>query len=474
MTFHVIAIFLFFMVIFLVQPFYSTEYFRFGPPFVVENVRVTSWLTWTALVLCLMASRFICDLSEACFAVVTPSTAADIPVYVFVLRDGIVLAAEFLRILLNFFLINSQVSFVVLVAAVDVPLRHFMHEEAERLAPRWRGMHNRFILLVALEVLCLSLGVVVLDLQRSSYMNVGPPIAPFSILLDTDLQYFAVILFVFCEQFFARYTETVTSQWRKEILLGSKVKAAEEFQTTRMGAYAIVFISQSYAWLRYMFIINFMFQQFFFVLIYYLAAYFSSMTLRLWTFSFWKMKYILVLQMFEIIIITLFVVFFAPWGDAYFSWPPPLVIFDLEVTSQTPVTLLLLFVVFLRIGGTLHEQIAEVDIGNGVMHNHKNNSGIEDSEDTETSSDYVSLYIVVTTVHFWLNNMILMQFILQNVSFVVICAVVDLLLLLFVCSDAVNRLNYRIVAHVKETFMRENRFDFRKNEMQARQEAKKK
>jgi predicted small integral membrane protein len=437
---HVVGIVLFFVVIFAVEPFYTTVFYDFGPPFVVNGVRSNSWVTWTAIVLLLMFSRVICDLSEACFRVMTPEKNPRRSLLYFAARDGIVLLAELLRMIFIYLMLQSQISFVVFAAAIDVVTRYLMANNIEYLRDRWKEYQDLLVMLLPLEICLLLLGILILGLETQEFARVGPPIKPLGILLDTNLEYIALHVFVFGDQLFSKFSETLVTRWRMETLLSGRVKDKKEFKTGKLGAYVIVFVSMSFQWTRSMFIINFMFQQLFFVFTYFVAGYAALLIRRFWEFEFGRIWLVLLLEAIEIVFVVTFISVFAPWGSDYFSWPPPMTIFDLRIESSQTMSILLAFVAFIRVGATLHENVTENDIDSGII--------IEDLS-APIASTFVPLYVVVTTAHYWLNNMILMQFILQNISFIVICAAVDIVLLLLITTVAIVRTEERIVAHAK-------------------------
>ena len=459
LSLHVVGIALFFVVIFAVAPFYTTAYYRFGPPFVVNGVRNNSWVTWTAIVLLLMCSRLICDLSEACFRVMTPASSAERGILYFAARDGLVLLAELLRMIFIYLLLQSQVSFVVFVAFIDVVTRYLMANNIEYLKDKWKLYQDWLVMLLPLEICLLLLGILALGMNTQDFMRVGPPVRPLDILLDTDLEYTALQVFVFVDQLFSKFSETLITRWRMEVLLSGSVKKASDLQTGKLGAYAIVFVSMSFEWTRAMFIINLMFQQLFFVFTYFAAGYAALLIRRFWQFEFKRVWMILLLEAIEVALIITFISIFAPWGSDYFSWPPPMVVFDLRIESKQTMGLLLAFVAFIRLGATLHENVTENDIDRGII--------IADLT-PPIASAFVPIYVAITTVHYWLNNMILMQFILQNISFVVVCAAVDIVLLLLITTVALGRTEERIVAHHKFDILSNVRQSVRNLESAAR------
>jgi hypothetical protein len=459
LSLHIVAIALFFVVIFAVEPFYKTVFYDFGPPFVVNGVRSSSWVTWIAIVLLLMCSRLLCDLSEACFRVMTPEKNVGKSQLYFAARDGLVLLAELLRMIFIYLMLQSQISFVVFVAFIDVVTRYLMANNIDYLRDRWKQYQDMLVMLLPIEICMLLLGILILGLYTQEFTRVGPPIRPFDILLDTDLEYVALHVFVFVDQLFSKFSETMLTRWRMETLLSGRVKEKSEFKTGKLGAYAIVFVSMSFQWTRAMFIINLMFQQLFFVFTYFVAGYAALLIRRFWTFEFQRIWLILLLEVIEIVLIVTFISIFAPWGSDYFSWPPPMTIFDLRVESKQTMGLLLAFVAFIRLGATLHENVTENDIDSGII--------VADLT-PPIASTFVPVYVAVTTTHYWLNNMILMQFILQNISFVVICAAVDIVLLLLITTVAIGRTEERIVAHTKMKVMLNTRQSIRSLEGTAR------
>lgn len=287
---------------------------------------------------------------------------------------------------------------------------------------------------------------------QSNYFQFHPPFAVFGRVFKQKEKYAFIIIFVFIDQILASLLNFIVGPYVNTNIMNASAK----FTDIRYGVKGARFIYLSrkiFQWIRTMFVLNFTLSQFiffFFIII-------ADTIITIWLtdralanrqnsyelahpevpkqkkttnrvlqyareLQISPMQIVLVVWL-EMIIVILVMIFQFDIQDrlTYFNMPPPLTIFDVVMTSLSPISFVFLYAFVDRIIFTLTTEITFPYISNVI-------SACDPSEDYRY--DYYELMFIMTAndITNWIRRIVGFNFLLSNVSLVIIEGGTDIIL----------------------------------------------
>lgn len=304
-----------------------------------------------------------------------------------------------------------------------------------------------YIQLVAYIMVFYGTGVL-----QSNYFQFHPPFAVFGRVFKQKEKYAFIIIFVFIDQILASLLNFIVGPY----ISTNVMNASSKFTDIRYGVKGARFIYVSrkiFQWIRTMFVLNFTLSQFiffFFIII-------ADTIITIWltdralanrenTYELTHpdvpkrkkttnrvLQYARELQIsplqivlvvwIEMIVVILVMIFQFDIQDrlTYFNMPPPLTIFDVVMTSMSPIAFVFLYAFVDRIIFTLTTEITFPYISNVI-------SACDPSEDYQYN--YYELMFIMTAndITNWIRRIVGFNFLLSNVSLVIIEGGTDIIL----------------------------------------------
>jgi hypothetical protein len=112
-------------------------------------------------------------------------------------------------------------------------------------------------------------------------------------------------------------------------------------------------------------------------------------------------------------------------ASSYFQWIREVVVFDNTIKGESMVIMLLTYVGLYRAGATLYNDVITPDFTNWIY---------ADAPHLGYSAERNLFILVITRVDFWFRYLLLIQFALSNVYFIIVSAAVDIPLSLVVMA----------------------------------------
>lgn len=454
-------------VIFPVTGIVESVFFRFGPPFVVLDIKIASVPMFLLLATWVIIDRAFAVFSTVCFRRMY-TLYADNQLYSFIIR-AVDLSVNGIRTIFTYILLYSQFSFLIISAVPDIVATYYM---SKYVITRQRALDAYYDAVLYLSVLAIIVFLAfmhALGFVESSYFHVGAPVLPFGILLTSDFQFAVAVFFVFVDATLYDYLQAKFEYFKQHVLYNTTAKTRDDLVFKNDATiYFIVATATSYQWVRNVFVLNFLFSQFTFTFVY-LAAKIVSYGLQQYSSnevqSIRVIPRLLVLFLAEIIGVIIVVNDLDPWGLPFFQWPPPLPFFDVEIYKTLHINLVLVYVVYKQMCVSLYNNITKNDIDNSYHYGYYIMSA---------SPEEVTFFEVCNRLHYWINDMVLVQFAIRNISFIVVSAIGDIFVIVVVTAKSLRFSDILIAANARFNRYVTQKRDPRVNELKRRQQEEEK
>jgi hypothetical protein len=439
---QIIGILFLLVVIFPVTGIVNSSFFKFGPPFVVLDIRITSVPTFLLLTAWVIIDRIFAVFSYECFRRMS-RVYGDDKIKMFIVKT-VDYSVNGIRTIFTYILLYSQFSFLIISAVPDIVTTYYM---SKYIITRRRSLEEYYDLVLYFSVLSIIIFLAfmnALGYVDSFYFHIGAPVLPFGILLSSDFQFSVAVFFVFVDAMLYDYLSSKFEYFKQHVLCNTIAKERSDLVFENNATiYFIVATATSYQWIRNVFVLNFLFSQFTFTFIYLAAKLVSYGFQQYETDEIKSIRVIpqlLLLFTAELVGVVIVVNSLNPWGLPFFQWPPPLPFFDVEIHKALHINLVLVYVVYKQMCVSLYNNITKNDIDNSYHYGYYL---------LNASSEEVTFFEVCNRLHYWINDMVLVQFAIRNISFVVVSAIGDIFVIVIVTAKSLRFSDILISANAR-------------------------
>lgn len=460
---QIIGILFLLAVIFPVTGIVNSSFFKFGPPFVVLDIRITSMPVFLLLASWVIIDRIFAVFSSECFRRMSYVYGND-RTQMFIIK-AVDYSVNGIRTIFTYILLYSQFSFLVIAAVPDIIATYYM---SKYVITKRRNLEEYYDVVLYFSVLAIIVFLAfmhALGYVDSPYFHVGAPVLPFGILLSSDFQYSVAVFFVFVDAMLYDYLSSKFDYFKQHVLCNTIAKTRSDLIFENNATiYFIVATATSYQWIRNVFVLNFLFSQFTFTFIY-LAAKLVSYAFQQYASddinSIRVIPQLLVLFTAELIGVVIVIDSLNPWSLPFFQWPPPLPFFDVDIYKTLHINLVLVYVVYKQMCVSLYNNITKNDIDNSYHYGYYL---------LKASSQEVTFFEVCNRLHFWINDMVLVQFAIRNMSFIVVSSIGDIFVIVVVTAKSLNFSEILIAANARFNKYRTQKRDPRDKEKLRREQ----
>jgi len=462
----------------IVPIFSSHAYFGFGAPIAIAaDPLTTETITHNSVIVgiafFLMVDRFVTLAAEEAVA----HTAKAPP-----LMKYVMIVTYYMRYGIHIVFLRTQITFVIATVVADIlgfmlfkwnsiNRRLFSTDDIRSNYP----MSEHWVLMLltliqVIEIPCFFVVYMFAGLfDAGLYFEIGPPLVVFSSsVIGSKVVYWLIILLSFFDMFLSCAVRNNIESWSSGTLQNSD-KGHEELGMPVWEARLVSASRMVMYYIRVMFVYSFLTTQYFFIIVYIIAdmlatviydyrceernrrlekkrtamkleserqeeegttrdrlLHLQEMTRRRDAESDHDSTKIILLAMFQTMetILLMVVILISHWfSEKYFEWGSHIVIFDVHITSQPQIKLLMAYVAFDRISATLYNNVILPDFNNWL---YTPASEYDGKNLSKVYSRWRMLAILtVMRINNWFRFVIQIQFILSNYAFVVIAAAVD-------------------------------------------------
>jgi hypothetical protein len=412
-------------------PFFYGPYFDFGAPLNIMTTTVSGAEIYTALVNnAVFVAVLLFVVFDRSVATLYEEVSALRPDAPGMLGKAIASVVHWLRYALTLILLRAQVTFLIAYVVIDIIVfyvmktqavarRMFSRDGAGAEGGRDTLMIQALLFAQVIELPCFMVIFLVTGIFQTNYFVIGPDLIIFSQVVTSLPAYVIIAIISFADQFLASYVRNVIDDWHVTVLQNAS-KGHDDDVLTRAEAICIFVVKRLIMWLRVIFVVNFMLSQFFFVIIYAVADLAATLVVAATSSARSKQTIILIMvaQAAETLILLIVLIIPRFIDITYFRWLREATIFGNVISGQNLIALLLTYVGFERIGATLYNDVVVPDYTNWLYGGAKHMG----------YSFYVNIMVLgVTRFDYWIRFLMLIQFVLSNVYFVVISAGVDII-----------------------------------------------
>ena len=453
-------------------PIFDGAFFSFGAPvFLDDETTVHSNVIFSVMILFTIYARVLATISEEVGAWVTtalpPLAGArgttqkerDRRYWMIMLTRVVGSIMYWLNYAYSLLMVRSQISFTIALVFADLGVYALGKHTSIMHRLRGRVMDARsfesvlavvtFAQIVAIP--CFFVVFQVTGLTMSPYFVVGPKLLIFSTIIDNPAEYAFIVVIAFVDQLIASFVRNIIDDWHTSYLQNTE-RTHDEMILSRSEGVCIFMLKRFMAWLRILFVLFFLVSQFLFVVIYTLADVVATVitTHRALTATTkaggagdraageqarTDIIVLAVVQAAETLLLLLTLVLTNLVDTAYFSWIREAVIFGNVISGQSIIVLLLVYIGIERVGATLYNDIILPDYTNWI-YGASPAPGPDPQPGAPAAnvrrggySHLTNLVILsVTRIDYWFRFLMLIQFVLSNVYFVIPAAVVDIIL----------------------------------------------
>ena len=295
---------------------------------------------------------------------------------------------------------------------------------------------------LALQILCVPLFWCLYEitgLTQSAYFHVGAPLAVFGNVVTGTAAYAYIFAACFLVTLNSAFFDCVVADWHTSYLQNPAV-GHEELLLTRAEARGMFTMQRLVRWLRQIFVYQFLVAQFPFVLAYMAAEAVAALVTTHYGLlaradpqARWRWRtatrdlvvWLSYAQAAEALVIVLVVVLPQYANNAYFSWVRAADLFGNTIVHSNQIAIIFVLLALTRLSATLYSDIIVPDYTNWLY---------ADSQLLKYSHAAHLFILGATRVDYLLRFLLLIQFVLANVYFVVVAAAVDIVVGLLVVN----------------------------------------
>jgi hypothetical protein len=354
-------------------------------------------------------------------------------------------------------MVRSQISFTVALIFADLGVYAIGKHTSILYRLRGRVMDPKsferilgvvtFVQILAIP--CFFVIFQITGLTTSPYFVVGPKLLIFSTVIENPAEYAFIVVIAFVDQLIASFVRNIIDDWHTSYLQNTE-RTHDEMILSRSEGVCIFMLKRFMAWLRILFVLFFLVSQFLFVIVYALADVLATVitTHRSLTApdgapsgaaaaenTRTHIIVLAVVQAGETLLLLLTLILTGLVDTTYFSWIHHAVIFGNDISGESVIVLLLVYIGIERVGATLYNDIILPDYTNWIYGaspapgpDPQPGAPIPELRRGGYSHLTNLLILSVTRVDFWFRFLMLIQFVLSNVFFVIPAAAVDIVL----------------------------------------------
>ena len=479
-TYQVAAMYFFIVIAYAVLKIMSPAYFTFEGKFTVMGVTTDSEAVKVAILIFFLYDRLLCNLSDEIQMRGVKGDKDMTPHAVFlndICISLVTIVVNVMRYAMLIIFIKAQFSFAFFIVLFDVTACALVKYKTVAFnGVPWVFENANLSLYVCMfeiaEIPMFLLIFQICGLFNGAYFDFGPPLVVFDETISHTATIVLIVILVFVDRAIqTAYTNNIDSWFHNKM---QHTRAGKDEIGLGNNEMRYVYITREIMyWLRISFVINFLFAKYYFVFVYIAAEiiptciYIARKNATKTIFDKFdneetKFQYepveegleieqlasggvvdegvvdkkkqevretkrrILMfasIQLIETVYIIIIIVVPNWIKTMYFRWPSFIVIFDYTITNQRIIIFLLVYVVFDRVSATLYNNIILPDINNWLYRkgHHLGYNVVE------------TMGIIITSrVVYWFRFILLIQFVLANIFFVITAAVVDIPLTIIV------------------------------------------
>jgi hypothetical protein len=455
---------------------FDGAFFRFGAPiFLDAETTIHNNVIFVVLILFTIFARVLATVSEEVGAWITtalpPPPASKSPhrgerdrrYWMIMLTRVVASVMYWLNYAYSLIMVRSQISFTVALVFADLGVYAIGKHTSILYRLRGRVMDpksfERVLAVVTfvqiLAIPCFFVIFQITGLTTSPYFVVGPKLLIFSTLIENPAEYAFIVVIAFVDQLIASFVRNIIDDWHTSYLQNTE-RTHDEMILSRTEGVCIFILKRVMAWLRILFVLFFLVSQFLFVVIYMLADVLATVITthrsltgpaasaaggpgdRALVEAENTRTHIIVLavvQAAETLLLLLTLILTGLVDTTYFSWIHHAIIFGNDISGQSVIVLLLVYIGIERVGATLYNDIILPDYTNWIYGaspapgpDPQPGAPIPELRRGGYSHLTNLLILSVTRVDFWFRFLMLIQFVLSNVFFVIPAAAVDIVL----------------------------------------------
>jgi hypothetical protein len=454
---------------------FDGTFFRFGAPiFIDAETTIHNNVIFVVLILFTIFARVLATVSEEVGAWVTtalpppqaggrntPRGERDRRYWMIMLTRVVGSVMYWFNYAYSLIMVRSQISFTVALIFADLGVYAIGKHTSILYRLRGRVMDAKsferilgvvtFVQILAIP--CFFVIFQITGLTTSPYFVVGPKLLIFSTLIENPAEYAFIVVIAFVDQLIASFVRNIIDDWHTSYLQNTE-RTHDEMILSRTEGVCIFMLKRFMAWLRILFVLFFLVSQFLFVIVYALADVLATVitTHRSLTApagaaaggpsdraaaenTRTHIIVLAVVQAAETLLLLLTLILTGLVDTTYFSWIHHAIIFGNDISGQSVIVLLLVYIGIERVGATLYNDIILPDYTNWIY-----GASPAPGPDPQPGalipelrrggySHLTNLLILsITRVDFWFRFLMLIQFVLSNVYFVIPAAAVDIVL----------------------------------------------
>jgi len=434
---------------FFITPFFFTSYFTIGPPFVFMQIEIDNWMLFVVYCVYLIGDQLVVRFSQESYhdVQIDKHNIGSLAIGL----NGV--WHSWISLTVRYMFIFSQMSFVLVLGITEVCFTLYAIDRrldsANTKAP-FAKYATSMIFMKNIQTWAAFAVIASTGVLQTRFFSAGPPLDVFQTTVSDNNSYIIMVIIMFVEHVFNSYNDTAIQWWERNHLLSTSnavkqdtVDGVEPFG--RKAVFFIVTAHTVFKWTRKLFVISFLFSQFLFTIVYAFGECVASfISWSQFKSSYRKIPMLLGVQWLFLLFVASIFFIKSPWNLAFFTWPPPLTVFGETFLHTSQVSWLLFYVWFERCCFTLFEKVTDVDMNDAIRTNNIKATGY--------SRTSVTAFLVLGHIHQWIRQFTLLHFALSNVSFIVMCALSDLIILLLVTHyvDKFNSTVKKVIAYINE------------------------
>lgn len=462
--------FIFFLVVGIyVIPIFYTDYFKTLPPVTVIGAHVGSEGVFVFMLLVLIIDQILALINERVSIAIANCDEAELrknynmdPYIIRMLLKVLNTGLWWLRHVNVIIYCNSQLSFGLAIAVTDVIVTAILTLKAMEKrdvfkCDYWKNYIWHIVVMQLMMVPMYPLTLFAAGADNVGYFTPGPPLELFGNVVKSNASYTLLVFIVFFDQLLDTFTRDNVDAWifyslenRTKGGFQSKGVEGEEDNPKTSIEYQQFFAFGIYAghafndWIRKVFIIRFVFNQYFMVLVYIVADVVGGIInvhrryqehkkipkaddvpfIEMFRPGSNSLLLFLAMLQFAFTMIIVFVLSFSDWGSSsYFTWQDPLY-FGKTLGTDTRSHTLIALAVILRMSQTFYEKVIVPDFYHYTYSDAKRY--IEEGDDgTDVRLEVIST-TVITRFVYWITFLFSLNLITSSsIKYAAIFASVD-------------------------------------------------
>lgn len=358
-----------------------------------------------------------------------------------------------------------EISFVLAFVVADILafyiarrwsiVRREEYAEKSPKQPEIEQYEKSALLVSLLQIVAMPGFVVVymiMGVIHQPFFDIGPPLTVFSTTVTNPAVYAYIVIALFADSLIMSLARNIVENWHMYYLQNT-AKLEHELLLSRNEAIGVFMLKRVMLWLRIVFVYNFLASQFFMIFVYIAADLIGSLVTthdylvpihedavqtasrprskkraawsRFFEISRDSVFGLMIVQTIETVVLVMIIAIAGVFDITYFDWVRSATIFDNTITNLGQRILLLVIIGLQRIGATGYNDVIIPDYTNWLYSKGQ-------APGNTRSEDMAIMFI--TRVDYLFRYVLLIQFVLSNIYFVLVAAIVDIVLGIVILS----------------------------------------